>query len=294
MSLSFIIKEGLSGMGRAKLPAAITMLISFFALVILGLFGSVSLSFYDIIQELRNKVQLEVFFSDAMSDADVAEASRKMQALGAVREARYISRDEAAQIFSKDFGEDVVRVLGSNPLPRSLKIRFKPEYASRDSLERKILPVIRNIAPGADVRYSRGFLGQIERNAGIFVFLTAVIGIMISLSTIVLVGYTIRLAMYARQERIRTMRLVGATGGFIGAPYVIEGALQGLISGILAALAIYLLLDQLVYLNEPAIYSVLQPAAVYIYPSVVVLGLLLGVFGSALSVGQYLRGISKW
>ncbi|NTV98318.1 MAG: ABC transporter permease [Chlorobiaceae bacterium] len=294
MSLSFIVKEGLSGMGRAKFPAAITLLISFFALVLLGLFGSVSLSFYDVIQELRDKVQLEVFFSDTMNDADVAVATRKMQSLGAVRDVQYVSREEAARIFARDFGEDVVKVLGSNPLPRSLKMRFKSEYASQETIERQILPLVRKILPDADIRYSQGFLGQIERNARIFTFLTGGIGILISLSTIVLVGYTIRLAMYARQERIRTMRFVGATGWFIGAPYVIEGALQGLISGLFAALAIYLLLDKLLYFNEPALFSVLQPAAMFVYPSVILLGLLLGIFGSALSVGQYLRGISKW
>ncbi|NTU97348.1 MAG: ABC transporter permease [Chlorobiaceae bacterium] len=294
MSFSFIVREGLSGMGRAKLPAAITLVISFFALVLLGLFGSVSLSFYDVMQELRGKVQLEVFLSDTMSDADIAVAVKKMQAMNVVSDAQYVSKDEAARIFANEFGEDVVKVLGSNPLPHSVKMRFRQEYASSDSIERKIVPIVRKIVPDADIRYSQGFLGQIERNARIFTFLTGGIGILISLSAIVLVGYTIRLAMYARQERIRTMRFVGATGWFIGAPYVIEGALQGVISGLFAALAIYLLLDKLLYFNEPAIYSILQPSAMYVYPAVILLGLLLGIFGSALSVGQYLRGISKW
>jgi cell division transport system permease protein len=294
MSFSFIVKEGFSGMGRAKLPAAITMVISFFALVLLGLFGSLSLSFYDVMQELRNKVQLEVFFSESMNDAEVTDAVKKMQALNVVREAMYMSKDDAAKVFAHDFGEDVVKVLGSNPLPRSVRIKFKSSYASPDIIEKKIIPIVRSIVPDADIRYSQGFLGQIEHNARIFTYLTGGIGILISLSTIVLVGYTIRLAMYARQERIRTMRFVGATGWFIGAPYVIEGALQGLISGLFAALAIYLMLDKFLSVNDPAIYSVLQPSSMLVYPSVILLGMLLGLFGSALSVGQYLRGISKW
>jgi cell division transport system permease protein len=294
MSLSFIVKEGFSGMGRARLPAAITIVIGFFALVLLGIFGSVSLSFYGVMQELRSKVQMEVFFSDSMNERDVADAVRKIKALEGIREAKYVSKDEAAAIFTREFGEDVVKVLGSNPLPRSLRIAFREEYASRDSIEKKTVPLVRTIVSDADIRYSQGFLGQIEHNARIFTYLTGGIGILVSLSAIVLVGYTIRLAMYARQERIRTMRFVGATGWFIGAPYVIEGALQGLLSGLLAALAIYLLLDKLILVNEPAISSVLQPSAMIVYPGVVLLGLMLGIFGSALSVGQYLRGISKW
>ncbi len=294
MSLSFIVKEGFSGIARAKLPAAITIVISFFALVLLGIFGSVSLSFYDVMQELRRKVELEVFFSDSMSESRAAEAAKQMTAIRGVQDSHFVSKDEAASIFTSDFGEDVVKILGSNPLPRSVKLKFLPEYTSPDSIEKKIVPLVRKIAPDADIRYNQALLQRIEKNARLFTILTGGIGILISLSTIVLVGYTIRLAMYARQERIRTMRFVGATGWFIGAPYVIEGALQGVVSGLLAALTVYLLLDKVLLTYDKAIYSILQPSTLLIYPAVVLLGMLLGIFGSALSVGQYLRGISKW
>jgi cell division transport system permease protein len=137
------------------------------------------------------------------------------------------------------------------------------------------------------------FLDQIEQNARLFTLVTGGIGILISLATIVLVGYTIRLAMYSRKEKIRTMRLVGATGWFIGAPYIIEGALQGLLSGLLAAGALWLLTDQLLFSYEPLLYEVVQPSALLVLPATVVLGLLLGIFGSALSVSKYLRAASK-
>jgi len=77
MSLMFVLKEGFSSIGRAKLPAAITVAISFFSLVLLGLFGTVSLSFYDLIQELRGRVELEVFFSDSMTGESSGSAAEK-------------------------------------------------------------------------------------------------------------------------------------------------------------------------------------------------------------------------
>ena len=292
MSLLYVVKEGFSSIGRARLPAAITVTVSFFALVLLGLFSTVSLSFFDVIQELRSRVELEVFVGESMTDSQVIDASQQIKKLRGVREASYVSKDEAAKIFNHDFGEDIVRILGSNPLPRSVRLKFLPEYATPDSVE-VLLPAIRTIVPGADIRYNQAFLGQIEQNARLFTLLTGGIGVMISIATIVLIGYTIRLAMYSRQEKIRTMRLVGATGWFISAPYIIEGALQGLIAGALAAGAVYLLFDQLLLTYEPGIYKVLQPSALLIYPSTVVLGLVLGIFGSAQSVGKYLRKVSK-
>ena len=292
MSLSFVIREGFSSMGRAKLPATLTVAISFFALVLLGLFSTVSMSFFDVIQELRSRVELEVFLADSMSETQAKEAAGEIKMLKGVKEASYVSKDDAAQTFAHDFGEDVVKILGSNPLPRSIRLKFLPEYATPESIER-IVPAIRKIAPDVDVRYNQTFLGQIEKNARLFTLLTGGIGVLISLATIVMIGYTIRLAMYSRKEKIRTMRLVGATAWFIGAPYVIEGVLQGLLSGSLAAGAVYLLFDQLLVRYEPGIYQVLQPSALLVYPATVLLGLTLGLLGSALSVGKYLRVVSK-
>ena len=292
MSLSFVIKEGFSSMGRAKIPAVITVIISFFALVMLGLFSTVSLSFFDVIQELRSRVELEVFLGDSMSDSQAIDTVGQIKMLKGVKEASYVSKEDAAQMFNHDFGEDIVKILGSNPLPRSIRLKFLPDYATPESIGR-IVPEIRNIAPDGDIRYNQSFLGQIEKNAQLFTLLTGGLGVLISLATIVLIGYTIRLAMYSRKEKIRTMRLVGATGWFIGAPYVIEGALQGLLSGAFAAGAVYLLFDQLLFRYEPGIYKALHSSVVLIYPATVLLGLILGILGSALSVSKYLRIVSK-
>ena len=292
MSLSFIVREGFSGFGRARMPAAITVTISFFALVLLGLFSTVSLSFFDIMQELRSRVELEVFLGDSLTEAQAAGVTGKIRELNGVREAVYVTREEAAAIFSRDFGEDVVRILGSNPLPRSIRLKFQPEYARPDSIA-GVVPLITALAPDLEVRYNQKYLGQIEQNGKLFTLLTGGLGLLIAVATVVLIGYTIRLALYSRQEKIRTMRLVGATAWFIGAPYVIEGALQGILSGLLAAGAVYLVFEQLLFTYEPAMYEILHPSAMVIYPGLVLLGLALGIFGSTLSVGKYLRSASK-
>jgi cell division transport system permease protein len=245
-----------------------------------------------VIQELRSKVELEVFLGDTMNETQAQEITGQIKKLQGIREALYVSKDEAAQTFAHDFGEDIVKILGSNPLPRSIRLKFLPDYATPESIGR-IVPEIRKISPDVDVRYNQSFLGQIEKNARLFTLLTGGIGVLISLATIVLIGYTIRLAMFSRKEKIRTMRLVGATAWLIGAPYVIEGALQGLLAGSLASGAVYLLFDQLLFRYEPGIYQVLQPSALLIYPSTVLLGLMLGILGSAWSVGKYLRVVSK-
>lgn len=288
MDFIYSIREGISGIGRAKMPAAVTMATGFFSLVLLGLFGTVSLSFYDLIQEVRSRVELEVFFSDSMTEPQTHALTEKMKHIGGVREALYVSKADAAEKFAKDFGEDVVTILGMNPLPRSVKLKFFPAYSRPDSLN-NLKRKINALDYGLDIRYNQAYLSGLERNARLFTWLTAGIGSIIAVATMVMTGYTIRLAMYARREKITTMQLVGATRWFISVPFLVEGAIQGVVSGSLAALAIYLLYEQGLFHYEPVIYKVLHPSTLVIYPVLVLIGLVLGVIGSALSVARYLR-----
>ena len=288
MNLFFVIKEGFSGIWRAKLPAAVTIVVGFFALVLLGLFATVSLSFFDIIDEVRGRVELEVFFPDASSDEDVEALRSSIASLDGVSKVAYVSKDSAAVIFNQEFGRDIVDILGINPLPRSAKVLVNPRYVGPDSL-RGIVASINAFDQALDIRYNKVFLQQLEDNARLFTVLTAATGVLIAIATIVLVGYTIRLAIYSRQQKIKTMRLVGAANWFISAPYIIEGGIQGILAGGAAALAIYLLSEQLLLRYEPGIYEVLHPSTFLVYPVLIGLGFLLGIFGSTMSVRKYLR-----
>ena len=288
MNLFFVIREGFSGIWRAKLPAAVTVVVGFFALVLLGLFATVSLSFFDIIDEVRGRVELEVFFPDSATDEEAGILANSVESLNGVKSATTISKDSAAIIFNQEFGRDIVEILGINPLPLSAKVHVFPRYAEPDSLQ-GIVASIHALDPALDIRYNKAFLRQLEDNARLFTVLTAATGVLIAIATIVLVGYTIRLAIYARQQKIKTMRLVGAANWFISAPYVIEGGIQGLLAGGLAILAIYLLSEQILLRYEPGIYEVLHPSTFLVYPVLVGLGFFLGIFGSTLSVRKYLR-----
>lgn len=288
MHLFFVIKEGFSNIWRAKLPAAVTVVVGFFALVLLGLFATVTLSFFDIIDEVRSRVELEVFFPEPPTDDETIALAEKIGKVQGVRETVYISKKSAAAIFQQEFGKNIVDIIGTNPLPRSVKVRLQPEYAGEDSL-RAIVSTIRALGPSVDIRYNRMFLQQLEKNANLFTVLTAGTGVLIAVATIVLVGYTIRLAIYSKQAKIKTMRLVGAANWFITAPFLIEGGVQGILAGGLAALAIYLMSDQLLLRYEPAMYAVLSPSTFLVYPVLVGLGFFLGIFGSTVAVRKYLR-----
>jgi cell division transport system permease protein len=288
MSLFYSIKEGFAGIGRAKLPASVTIATGFFSLLLLGLFWTVSFSFYQLIHEVRSRVELEVFLDDRIGDLQANSMTERMKAITGIAETRFISRNEAASRFARDFGADVVGILGMNPLPRSVEVSIQPGYAAPDSIAH-IEKQIAALDGGLDIRYNKEYLRGIERNARLFTLITAGVGGVIALATIILNAFTVRLAMYARRDRIKTMRLVGATRWFISAPFLFEGIIQGLVSGGLAALGLWLIFEQALLRYEPAIYQILHPSTYVIYPGLVLLGIVLGFFGSTWSVARFLR-----
>ncbi|NTU52709.1 MAG: ABC transporter permease [Chlorobiaceae bacterium] len=288
MSLLYSIREGISGTGRAKLPAAVTIATGFFSLLLLGLFGTVSLSFYQIIQEVRSRVEIEVFFDDSMTDLQAESLAGQMKSLAGVGDARFVSRNEAADRFARDFGEHVEGVLGVNPLPRSVRLSILPEYTGPDRIV-AIGKKIGALDPWLDIRYNQEYLAGLERNAHVFTLITAGMGGVIALATIVMNAFTVRLAMYACRDRIKTMRLVGATRWFISAPFLFEGALQGLVSGGLAALGVWLVFEQVLWRYEPAVYKILHPSAALVSIGLLALGIVLGLSGSLFSVARFLR-----
>ncbi|WP_167599119.1 ABC transporter permease [Chlorobaculum sp. 24CR] len=288
MSLFYSIKEGFAGIGRAKLPASVTIATGFFSLLLLGLFLTVSFSFYQLIHEVRSRVELEVFLDDRLGDLQADSLNARMQSIAGVAGTRFISRTEAASRFERDFGADVVGILGTNPLPRSVEVSVQQGYTAPDSIAH-IEKQIAALGGGLDIRYNKEYLRGVERNARLFTLITAGVGGVIALATIILNAFTVRLAMYARRDKIKTMRLVGATRRFISAPFLFEGIIQGLVSGGLAALGLWLIFEQALLRYEPAIYQILHPSTIVIYPALVALGIVLGFFGSAWSVARFLR-----
>lgn len=288
MGLFYSIKEGLLGVNRAKLPAVVTIATGFFSLFLIGLFGTVSFSFYQLIEEVRSRVELEVFISEAVSDAQAESLAVQIRSVSGVAGTQFVSRDAAAFRFSREFGEDVTGILGMNPLPRSVRVKVLPGYASPESIS-MIGREIAAFDPSLDIRYNQEYLAGIEKNAHLFNMITAGVGGVIALATIVMNAFTVRLAIYARRASIKTMRLVGATRWFISAPFLFEGMVQGLVSGGLAALGVWCVFEQLLLNYEPVIYQILHPSSLLLYPALVALGLLLGLFGSLFSVARYLR-----
>jgi cell division transport system permease protein len=238
------------------------------------------------VNSLREKVEMEAFLADQLSNDQITEVKGLVEMLVGVREVRYVSKEEAAKIFKEEFGEDIFKVLNFNPLPASLKIFLKDGYKTAKHAE-EISKQVKSIKGIEDVIYRKQLLEMLDQHAILFLWITFGVGIFITLSSIILVANTIRLAIYAKRKIIQTMKLIGATRGFIRMPFLLEGFLQGLLGGAIAAgilFTIFTYIQQWVSVSLSEFIEV----KLYYYGVIIAIGCLLGLLGSMISIRRFI------
>lgn len=286
MAFFYTIKEGFSGFKRARLSSIITIFTMTISLLLLGLFAMIYTNTNQILQSFRDKVEMEVFLSVEVDSAQTEQIQQTLLNTPGVASVAYISKDEAAKIFKKEFGEDIHSVLDFNPLPASFKVRLLPEYKNSDSAK-IIHAALSKIAGVDDVMYRKTLLEILDRRVKIFIGASAAIGVTLLIATIFLVSNTIRLTIYAKRKMITTMKLVGATRRFIRMPFLIEGMLHGLLGGLLSAGFIW----SIIYVTQHFISTELSEfftVELYFYGILIIIGILLGLLGSSWSVKRFI------
>ncbi len=285
--MGYVLREGFSGFKRAKLSTTISIITISISLLLLGTFAVIFANLHELADTLRREVQVEVFLLDDISVSQRNRINEQIGAQSGVDSISYISKDDAAEIFKEEFGEDIYSVLDFNPLPASFRVSLQPDYVHADSIA-TLASFIETLEGTESVQYRQSLLEMLTDRIQTVVAVSIGVGILLAISAIFLVSNTIRLTIYAKRKLIQTMKLVGATRGFIRKPFLLEGFVQGLCGGVLAAILIYIMLYFISnYFSEHLI--VLGDYELYFYGAVLLTGSILGLLGSAVSIRRFLR-----
>jgi len=290
MSLSYAMRESFSGFTRTKLSSAISIITICISLCLLGVFAVLSVNTARFMEALRSTVELEAFLNEPLRAADIDTLGAAIAAVEGVESVTFISKQEAARIFREEWGEDITTLLDFNPLPPSFRIALRPGHKNLQGTQ-AVTERVEAMAAVDSVVYRKALVEIIDRRTDQINTVTLGLGVLISLSAVLLVSNTIRLAIYAKRRLIRTMELVGATGRFIRLPFLIEGILQGVLGGALASLILYLLLEQLLPSVSGEIPGFLKMPPVF-FLLVIATGTALGLLGSVISVVRFIRRAS--
>jgi cell division transport system permease protein len=287
MSIAYTFKESFSGFKRAKLSSFISTMTICISLLLLGVFAIITVNATRFINVLRDKVEMEAFLQEPMTQQDLSALRKRISAIEGVEKIIYVSKDEAAKLFKEEFGQEISDVLDFNPLPASFKILLKDGYKTSVRAH-ELYDRLTAIKEINSVVYRKALLELIDERTASVNNLTLGLGVLISLSAIFLVSNTIRLAIYAKRQVLRTMELVGATSGFIRFPFLLEGILQGFAGGVIAASLLFVLIEYSSRLLSVEFSGFIHMEP-FFYLLVVCAGIALGLIGSVISVVRFIR-----
>ncbi|MBC7865618.1 MAG: cell division protein FtsX [Bacteroidia bacterium] len=278
---------------RIKLQtSSVTVVVSLsLVLLMLGLAGWTMLNFKNLTNTIKEEFGFQILLHENVSQANIDQFRKKLDAAVFVKEANYVSKDVAADEMKKELGENFVEFLGENPLPPAINIKLNSQYANNDSLD-GIKKEIRSMGEGRmvkDIAYQEAFFDEIDTNSKDVGLVLLILSLLLVIVAVGLINNTIRLSIYSKRFLLRTMFLVGATSAFIRKPFILRGIKQGVVAGIFACVLmggfIFILLKFFPILIENQEPNQL----VFLMVGVILLGVLISSVSSALAVRRYLR-----
>jgi cell division transport system permease protein len=289
--VKLLTREALLSFGRAPLLSALSVTTIAFSLFTVGLFGLVALNLRQALRGLEERVEIVGFVLRGTPSEAIAVATQDISAFPEVKDVSYVSEEEALQRARNELVEfrDAYRDLQVNPLPASIEVRLKDGFRDAATVE-QVAQRLRGFGFIDDVRYGREWVQKLDYLRNITGLVGLVIGLAFAAVAVVIIGVTIRLTILQRAREISIMRLVGATNWFIRGPFLLEGALKGLLGGFLSLVLCYA--GYLLFRDKSggtfAGLLFFEPQHMVV---IVIFGVLLGLAGSLVSVGRHLRHV---
>lgn len=237
-------KEEKKLMRRRLANAYLSSIVSIsLVLLLIGVASLLILNAGSVADYFKENLQLSVLLKQEVSQSRAEAYNESLKTLPYIKDTRLVSREEGTEEMKQMLGEDFLSVFETSPVPISIELTLKADYVAPDSIE--VVSRVLEASPLVDeVNCQQSLVQTLNDNlAKISLFLALFIALMLFIS-FVLINNTVRLSVYSRRFTIHTMRLVGATRGFIRAPFVRASVVQGLASSALAIilLGVFLLL----------------------------------------------------
>jgi cell division transport system permease protein len=265
------------------------------ALFAAGLARTAGRALDGMLASLGGEVEVTVYLSPELRAEQVEALRTKLETVGGGH-AVLVKPDEALERLAHELGDlgDALAQLPENPLPPSLEVTVAPERRTPELLE-ALAQQIRAMAGVTGVDYGREAVERLTAIARALRFGGLVAFAVVLFATIIIVSATLQLAIYARREEIEIQKLVGATDRFVKAPFLIEGLLQGVLGAVVAVAGLWTF-GGLVGPTLTSLFSfLLGPGSSepLVRPGLVVelvaAGSVLGLVGSFIAVGRFLR-----
>lgn len=222
--------------GYFSVVVSITMVLFF-----LGILGLFLLNTQNVASHFKEQIVMTVYLKDNAKDIEITQLQKKIQLDPATKKVNYTTKEEAAEQYSREIGEDFLEFLGYNPLLNSVDIYFNAAFVNILSLT-QTKREIEQAGFVDEVVYDQPLVSLLDDNIQRISFILLLISALFVIIALLLINSSIRLSIYSKRFIIKTMQLVGATKSFIRKPFILTHIRLGIISSILALGAMSILL----------------------------------------------------
>ena len=302
-NFGYSLKEAISHFFRnwtTSLGAVITIFLSLF---IIGLFIMGSAMVNSVIGTIEDQVTINAFISDDASDEAVQAFQKKLEGWANVKSVTFKSKEDALDDYTKNMAnsnaDSTMSALdGQNPLPRSFAIKMDDaSHVEKTANKIKNDADFKKIVDGGDVNksvlYGQKEVSRLFQITNYIRIGAVVLVALLTFIAFIFINNTIRLSITARRREIAIQRLVGASNGFIRGPFITEGVLQAIIGALLSIGVLELIRNIFIPKIQMSIswMSFMLPMKYYLvtYAALLVVGIVIGLFGSAIAMRRYLR-----
>jgi cell division transport system permease protein len=289
-ALAYFLEEALTSLWRSRLINALSIGTIAVSLFVLGAFLTVASSLNEVVDRWTQKVSVTFFLADGLEPHIRESLVNRLQDDPAVESIEGVSREQALDRFRTLFRDlrTLPDDLGENPFPASLEVALRAGRQSPDEVRRLVRDFEK--APGVqEVQYDLLWIERLSTAARLVRGVGALLGGILVLAGVFTISNVIRLTVYARQDELDIMRLVGATRGYVKGPFVVEGMLQGGLGGLVSVALLWIAFRVLA--TDAMAASELMGRAVVFMPRhlsllLVAGGMVVGIAGSLLSLGR--------
>ena len=215
-------------------------------LLLLGIVAFLGVAATQVTSNLKENIGFDVVVKENATEAEVNQLKQMWNNAAYMSSVKYVSREDALKEWERETGEDLMEVLGVNPLSAEFEVKVKAAYANVDSLN-KIEYQLKQVPGIESVQMHKDVVDTINHNIKNVALILIAVAVVLLIISVALINNTVRLTVYSRRFLIHTMKLVGAKPSFIRRPIVVSNAVNGIIASIIAMV---LLSGVLYYLIE--------------------------------------------
>ena len=257
-------------------------------LFLMGFFSFLVLSANKLANYFKEQVTVTVLIKDDAKNADIEQLQKTLSVASFVKSVRFVSKEVAAEKFSKDIGEDFVTFIGTNPLQNTIDLSLKAEYAEPDKM-REIKRELEQNSFVTEVVYDQSLVALIHENVNRIGIVTLIFSALFTFVSILLINASIRLSIYSKRFIIKTMQLVGATRSFIRRPFLWTNVRLGILSALIAIVLFYLSLLAIVK-SYPEFNILMDTGTLSIvFISIITIGILISCLSTYFATQRFLN-----